>query len=135
MDTLLVTICLQRCSFSIHILEKLEGDSFINGQRDFAVQKLRLQREDYWMKKLRTINAYGLNERAKNSNLEQPTGKLFPPLPRFTNRPKNLEKRRVDEPTTFDTTEILLAHIATFPPKNKSDNFRRILEGMKRKKI
>ena len=34
-------------SFSIQLLEKLEGDGFINGQRDFAVQKLRLQREDY----------------------------------------------------------------------------------------
>ena len=37
-------------SFSIHVLEKLDG--FINGLRDFAVQKLCLQREDYWMKKL-----------------------------------------------------------------------------------
>ena len=34
-------------SFSIHILEKLEGYSFINGQRYFVVQKLCLQREDY----------------------------------------------------------------------------------------
>ena len=34
-------------SFFIHILEKLEGDGFINGQRDFAVEKLCLQREDY----------------------------------------------------------------------------------------
>ena len=41
-------------SFSIHILEKLEGDDFINGQRDFSAQKLHLQRENYWMKKLRT---------------------------------------------------------------------------------
>ena len=34
-------------SFAIHILEKLEGDGFINGQRDFSVQKLRLERENY----------------------------------------------------------------------------------------
>ena len=67
-------------SFSIHILEELEGDGFINGQQDFAVQKLRQQREDYWMKKLRTIYSYDLNKRAKNSNLEQPTDKLFPAL-------------------------------------------------------
>ena len=110
MNTLLITI-------KISAKEKLEGDCFINGQRDFAVQKLRLQREDYWMKKLRTIYPYGLNERAKNSNLEQPTGKLFPPFPRFSNRRENLEKRRVNEPTKFDTTDTLLAHVATFPPK------------------
>ena len=87
------------------------------------------------MKKLRTIYSYGLNERAKNSNLEQLTGKLFPPLPRFGNRCENLEKRRVIEPTKFDTTDTLFAHIATFPPKTRSDNFRRILERMKRKDL
>ena len=54
-------------SFSIQILEKLEEDGFINGHQD--LQKLRLQKEDYWMKKLRTICPYGLNERVKNSNL------------------------------------------------------------------
>ena len=119
-------------SFSIHILEKLEEDGLIYCQWHFAVQKLHLRREDYWMKKLCTVHPYSLSERAKNSNLEQPTGKLFPPLPRFSNRHENLEKRRANEPTNFDTTDTLLAHIATFPPKNSSDNFRRIL-GMKRK--
>ena len=83
-------------SFSIQILEKLEGDGLINGQWDFAVQELRLQREDYWMKKLCTIHPYGLNKRAKNSNLEQLAGKLFPPLPRFGNKCENIEKKRVN---------------------------------------
>ena len=69
--------------------------------------------EDHWMKKLRTINPYGLNERAKNSNLEQTTGKRFPPPPRFSKRRENLKKRRANEPIRFDTTENLLAHIAT----------------------
>ena len=87
------------------------------------------------MKKLRTIYPYGLNERAKNSNLEQPKGKLFLPLPRFGNRRENLEKRRVNKPTKFDITDTLLACIAKFPPKTRSDNFRRILEGMKRKDL
>ena len=45
----------------------VEGDGFINGQRDFAVQKLHLQRENYWMEKLCTIYLCGLNERAKNT--------------------------------------------------------------------
>ena len=85
------------------------------------------------MKKLHTIYPYGLNERAKNANLEQPTGKPSPPLPRFSYRCENLEKRQFNEPTKFGTSDTLLAHIATFLPKNRSDNFRRILEGMKRK--
>ena len=99
------------------------------------MQKLHLQREDYWIKKLCTIYPYSLNETAKNSNLEQPTGKLFPPLPRFGNNRENLEKRRVNEPTKFDTTDTLLAHIETFPPKNRRDNFHRILEGMDKKDV
>ena len=61
------------------------------------------------MKKLCTIYPYGLNERAKNSNLEQPTGKLFPLLPRFGNRRENLEKRCVNEPTKFDAIDTLLS--------------------------
>ena len=96
---------------------KLERDAFINGHRDFAMQKLRLQREDYWMKKLRTIYPYCLNKRAKNSNLQQPTGKFFPPLPRFSNRRENLEKRPVNKPTKFDTSNTLLAHIAHMSSK------------------
>ena len=122
-------------SFSIHVLEKLERDGFINGQPDFAVQKLRLQREDYWMKKLHTIYRYGFNERAKNSNLENPTGKLFLPLPIFGNRRENLEKRHVNESTKFDTTDTLLTYIETFAPKTRSDNFPRTVEGMKRKDL
>ena len=125
-------VCKGDC-FSIHILEKLEGDGFINDQQDFAVKKLCLQREDYLMKKLRIIYPYALNERAKSPNLEQPTGELFPPLPRFSNRHGNLEKRRVNEPTKFHTSDTLLAHIVTFPPKNRSENFRSILERMNRK--
>ena len=57
------------------------------------------------------------------------------PLPSLSNRRENLEKKRVHEPTKFDRTDTLLAHIATFPPENKSVNFRRILEEMKRKDL
>ena len=39
----------------------------------------RLQREDYWIKTLRSASSYGSNK--KNKDL--PVGKLFPPLPRY----------------------------------------------------
>ena len=87
------------------------------------------------MKKLRTIYPNGLNERAKKTNLEQPTGKLFLRLSRYGNRCQNLEEIRVNETTKFDTIETLLAHIAIFPQKSRSDNFRRILERMKGKYV
>ena len=85
------------------------------------------------MNKLCTIYPYGINKSARKSKLEQPTGKLFPPLPRLSNRRENLEKRLVSEPTKFDTTDTILAHIATFLPKNRTENVRRILGGMKKK--
>ena len=52
-------------------------------------------------------------------------------MPKFGSRPENLEQRRVNKPTKFDTTETLQAHIATFPPNNRSDNFCKILKGMR----
>ena len=87
------------------------------------------------MKKLPTTYPFGLNERAKNYNLEQPIGKVFPPLPKFGTTRENLEKRRANEPTKFDTIETLLAAIVASPAKNGSDNFRRILEGMNGKDL
>ena len=35
----------------------------------------------------------------------------------------------------FETTNTVLGHIITIPPKTRSDNFRRILEGIKKKDL
>ena len=48
---------------------------------------MRMAKEDKWIRKLRTIYQYGLNEKASekiiDSNIIEPAiGKLFPPLPR-----------------------------------------------------
>ena len=104
-------------SFSIQIREMIEmvEDLFINGHQEFAAQNFCLLREDYCMKKLRTIYSDGLNETAKISNLEQARGKLFLSLLKFGNRHKNLEKIRVNEANKIYTTETLLVHTATFP--------------------
>ena len=121
-------------SFSIEILEMVEKveDVFINGHREFAVQKFCLLREDYCMKKMRTIYSDGVNETAEISNLEQARGKLFLYLLKFGNRRENLEKIRVNEPNTISTTETLLVHTATFP-RNWSKNFCRSFRKIERK--
>ena len=41
--------------FSIQILEKLPGNGYINGIVDPTMREYRIQRENYWMKKLRTV--------------------------------------------------------------------------------
>ena len=50
----------QGCNFSYQILEKLNDN---DDNLDPAITKLRKTREDFWMKKLRTIYPYGLNEK------------------------------------------------------------------------
>ena len=42
-------------SFSVQIIEKLEGDGRTNGIIDPDLRKYRLQRENYWIKTLRTV--------------------------------------------------------------------------------
>ena len=68
--------------FDIIILEKIPGNGYTNGVVDDKMRDYRLEREDYWMKTLRTVYPYGLNERTKGMNSEIPVGKLFYPLPR-----------------------------------------------------
>ena len=46
----------------------------------------RLQSEDYWMKKLRSVYPYVLNERTKFMNKDSSIGKLFPPLTSYGER-------------------------------------------------
>ena len=46
--------------FSIHIIEKLEGTGYLNGVIDDQMREYRLQREDYWIKELRTVIHMGL---------------------------------------------------------------------------
>ena len=71
---------------------------------DDEMRKHRLERENHWIKTLRTIYPYGLNEKANNHNSvcgdSSSVGKLFPSLPRYgiklrrakTNRNKHTTK-------------------------------------------
>ena len=70
------------CSFSIQIIEKLEGNGYKNGARDKQIYKTRLYRENHWIKTLRTVYPYGLNDKVKEGTDDVPVGKLFYPLTR-----------------------------------------------------
>ena len=68
-------ICVHKYEYiCVQILEKLPGNGYINGQFDKAMLKTRLEREDYWMKTLRTVYPYGLNDRTKLMNKMKPVG-------------------------------------------------------------
>ena len=71
-------IC-KNASFRIQILEKLPGNGYKNGAMDLEMLEYRLQREDYWIKTLRTSYPYGLNERTRSMNKNIPVEKIFHP--------------------------------------------------------
>ena len=69
--------------FSLQVIEKLRGNGYENGIKDNNMLEYRLQREDYWIKTLRTVYLYVITERIKFTNENRHTGKLFPPIPRY----------------------------------------------------
>ena len=72
--------CKESCNgwnFEIQILEKLPGNGYLpSGEIDPEMMEIRKAREDIWIKKLRTIYPYGLNEKASdketNSSVIEP---------------------------------------------------------------
>ena len=62
----------------------------------------RFQCEDYWMKTLRTVYPYGLNERTKFMNKDI---KLFLPLPRYDER--YIETRTESNITNHDLSPAI----------------------------
>ena len=60
-----------------------------------------LKREDYWIKKLRTIYPYGLKERARKQVSEVPVGKLFFSKPRT--KPRSARYRNNNDYLENDT--------------------------------
>ena len=123
-------------SFSIQILEKLPGDGYLNGAIDDEIRQLRLQREDYWMKTLRTIYPYGLNEKTKQMNREVPIGSLFPPLPRYGTKyletRSRLNRNVVNQLTSLDS---FIEHILSLPLKSRGNELRKLLDGFKLKHL
>ena len=94
--------CSEACNgynFEYQLLEKLPGNGYnSSGEVDPDMLKIRKAREDEWIKKLRTIYPYGLNESASDKEtdstvLHQAVGKLYPPLPRSNRSYRSRESR------------------------------------------
>ena len=120
-------------TFSVQILEKLEGNGYKNGSIDEKMREIRLQREDYWMKTLRTVYPYGLNEKTRFMNVNLPAGKLFPGLPRNSNRYLNGRKRdKSFENSHVENLESFMKYVHNFSPNLKQNECRKVLEGTKK---
>ena len=122
--------------FSIQILEKLPGNGYTNGVVDPAMREYRLQREDYWMKTLRTVYPYGLNERTKFMNKDIPVGKLFPPLPRYGDRYVNQRMRTPrSSRNSFLDLDTFLNTINEFAVDVRANECRKLLDSCKHKNL
>ena len=122
--------------FSIDILEKLPGDGYKDGAIDDKMRAYRLEREDYWIKTLRTVYPYGLNDRAKSINSDIPVGKLFPPLPRHGSKfvDQRLRIHRNSTPSHFDL-DLLLEQINDAPIRERGNLCRKLLDGFQQRHL
>ena len=123
-------------SFTIQILEKLPGNGYSNGVVDHEMRKYRLEREDYWIKTLRTVYPYGLNEKTKSMNSDVPIGQLFPSLPRhgvkYVDQRTRTHRNSTSSHSNLDT---LLSHLETIDIHLRGNATRKILDGFKQKHL
>jgi len=124
-------------SFSIQILEKLPGNGYLNGIVDEKMREYRLEREDHWMKKLRTVYPYGLNERTKFMSQDVPVGKLFPALPRYGERflVQRSRPNHNQHNNPFSELGIFIEHVHSIHPKSRGNEVRKLLSGFKHKDL
>ena len=97
--------------------------------------KLRLEREDFWIKTLRTVYPYGLNEKTKKMNKLAPVGTLFHKLPRQGER-KHVTVRRNKEITLKNQPlNKILDVIGASPIKQRANVLRKTLNTLSIKEL
>ena len=91
-------------TFSIQVIFHFEGSGYNQaGEVDANLRSQRLEHEDYWIKCMRTIYPYGLNDKAKELSLNRNSvGHLFPHIPRETRHNSRTRKRRTNNPLTHE---------------------------------
>ena len=69
-------------SFSLKILEKFEGNGYVNDTACPIAQEKRFEQEDHWMEKLWTKYPYDLNDKGRDEVINKPVGLQFPSISR-----------------------------------------------------
>jgi len=113
--------CCPGQSFRIQVIEVFEGDGYTNGRVDEDMRRVRREREDWWMKTLRTIYPYGLNDQHKKKHSTSSVGLLFFPLtryaPRSTVRNRNKNRHLITKQTSECVYNELKLLITSFNPQ------------------
>ena len=85
----------QESFLNIQVIELLKGSGYDEfGDFDKVMLGKRLEREDYWMEKLRTVYPYGLNERKRKLEGCNTIGSMFPAISRQGDRLKRYRGNR-----------------------------------------
>ena len=129
-------------SFSIQVIEKLSGNGYDEiGDVSSEMTDKRLEREDFWMKKLRTIYPYGLNEKAKKKKSKTvdngSIGNLFPPLPRTGERPSSSRNNRNNHFSAITKDEFFVQFDMAIQNniKTSMNLIRKIIDKVKKKAL
>ena len=123
-------------SFNIIILEKLEGNGYNSSNEiDEEARRIRLSCEDKWIKTLRTVFPYGLNDRVRNcgSNNES-VGYIFPRLKREHQRSvRGRNRHHLQNPTTIESFFRDIYSTIRESPKTSFNFIRKLLDKCKKK--
>ena len=135
--------CCKTYSYSYQIIENLPGTGYKDdGTIDFAMSKVRKDKEDIWIRKMRTLFPYGLCEKARKktndcSVIHEAVGKSFSgyPIPRTGTRPtRNREaSRRTDSILSCDDFFTNLEEIFSNDIFNSFNRIRILLNTAKKK--
>ena len=122
-------------SFSVQIIEIFNGTGYHNNKVDVDARNKRLEREDYWIKRLRTLFPYGLNERTKKHNGNDPVGLLFPSISRKGHRQPRCRNNRNSHEYNISLHDffITINNIINTNLKLAFQNIRIILNNIKKK--
>ena len=111
------------------ILEQLPGNGYKNGKIDTEMRRYTKKREDMWMKLLQTVYPYGLNIKTENMKDDIPVGKLYPPLPRYSER--YVDGRRIrgegNRNLRLSDLNVFLEHLPGVEIKLRGDYCRLLL--------
>ena len=93
--------------YEVQIIEKLDSNSKLpNGRMDPQVAYQRRKREEFWMKELRTVYPYGLNNRCEK-NIDQREEDSVYQLFRKKKKNKKRRKRKGSRTAKYPATEII----------------------------
>ena len=103
--------CCKGKSFTMQVIEIFVGDGYKNGIVDAEMRSVRKEREEWWMKTLRTVYPYGLNDQAKGKSSTASIGSLFFPLSRYSNRPNKRTRNKKSRSTQTKTAQDIFDEI------------------------